>query len=106
MKSGWACLVWFVSMAAAVSAAEPTHVAPPTGLSGDWVLTTVTFGNERSERLQLRQEKGQLSGSIYRRGKNVPLTGKVEGGSIEFELKDGDHGKAVYTGNLSGGGLS
>jgi amidase len=106
MKSGWVCLVWVISVAGAVAAAELTPVTAPGGLSGDWVLTTVTFGNERSERLQLRQEKGKLSGSIYRRGKNVPLTGKVEVGNIQFELKEGDRGKAVYTGNVSGDGLS
>src|SRR5258708_37789984 len=104
MKSGWACLVWFVSMAAAVSAAEPTPVAPPTGLSGDWVLTTVTFGYERTERLQLRQEKGNLSGSIYRRGENVPVTGKLEGGGLRLEPEGGDGGKAVCTGRHSGAG--
>ena len=51
----------------------------PDDLSGEWVLTIVTFGNERSERLLLRSEKGRIAGSVYRRGKNVPLTGKAEG---------------------------
>jgi hypothetical protein len=92
-----------VSMAGAVAAAEPTPSAASAGLSGDWVLTTVTFGNERSERLQLRQEKGKLSGSIYRRGKNVPLTGKIEGGNIQFELKEGDGGKVAVSGAGSWG---
>jgi acetamidase/formamidase len=95
-----------VSMAGAVAAAQASPAPGPAGLSGDWILTTATFGYERSERLQLRQEKGKLSGSIYRRGKNLPLTGKSEGESVEFELKDNDGSRVVYTGARSADGLS
>ena len=48
--------------------------------------------------------EGKLSGSIYRRGKNVPLTGKVEGGDDPVRgerQQDGRH-KAVYAGSLCG----
>lgn len=80
--------------------------AAPIDLSGEWVLTTITFGNERSERLQIRAEKGKLAGSVYRRGKNVPLTGKSEGESVQFEFKDGDGSRVVFSGTLSNGALS
>ena len=43
MKSGWVPLVWMVSMAGTVVAAEPPPAQTPSGLSGDWVLTTVTY---------------------------------------------------------------
>ena len=105
MKSGWVCLLWMVSLAGPVTAAAPSPAAV-SGLSGEWVLTTVTFGYERGERLQLRDDKGKLSGSIYRRGKLVPLTGKIEGETIQFELKDSDGSKVVYTGSLANAGLS
>jgi acetamidase/formamidase len=93
-----------VSMVRPVTAAQPA--AAPPGLSGEWVLTTITFGNERHERLKIRDEKGKLSGSIYRRGKNAPLTGKVDGENVQFEMKDSDGSKVVYAGKIAGEGLS
>jgi acetamidase/formamidase len=80
--------------------------ALPIDLSGEWMLTTTTFGNERSERLHLRLEKGKLAGSVYRRGKNLPLTGKSEGESVQFEFKDSDGSRVAFSGTLSNGTLS
>ena len=80
--------------------------AAPIDLSGEWVLTTITFGNERSERLRLRTEKRKLAGSVYRRGKELPLTGNAEGESVQFEFKDGDGSRVVFSGTLLNGALS
>src|SRR6476659_605076 len=79
---------------------------PSDGVTGEWILTTVTFGNERSERLHLRSEKEKLSGSVYRRGKSLPLAGKVEGDRVSFEIKGSDGSRAIYSGTVSSGGLS
>ena len=94
-------------LAAVLGAATAAAQAPaPASLTGDWILTTVAFGNERSERLSLRQEKGKLTGSVYRRGKPVSFTGKVEGDSVEFAIPASDGGKGTYTGKISAGALA
>ena len=49
---------------------------------------------------------GKLAGSVHRRGKDVPLTGKTEGESIQFEFKDGDGSRVVFSGTFSNGALS
>ena len=90
----------------AVAAIATAQASAPASLTGEWILTTTVFGNERSERLHLRQEKGKLTGSVYRRGKQVPLTGKVEGENVEFVVPASDGGKGTYTGKISGGALS
>ena len=77
----------------------------PASLSGEWILTTVVFGNERSERLNLQVEKGKVTGSVYRRRKRVPLAGKIEGGEIRFVLQEGES-KSSYTGRVVEGGLA
>jgi len=91
-------------LAASVAAGRQTSSAP-SSLSGEWVLTTVVFGNERSERLSLRVEKGKLTGSVYRRGKNIPLAGKVEGDSVQFGFQEGES-KVAYAGRVAEGGIA
>ncbi len=89
---------------ASIAAGQETPRMPAT-LSGEWVLTTVTFGHERSERMNLQVEKGKVTGSVYRRGKRVPLAGKIEGADIQFGMQEGES-KASYTGRLVEGELS
>jgi len=90
-------------LAPSLAAAE--QVPPASGLSGEWILTTVVFGNERSDRLILQVEKGKATGSVYRRGKRIPLAGKVEGENVQFAFQEGD-GKVSYTGRVAEGVLS
>ena len=99
-----AVIVAAVMVAAAPGAAQAP--APAANLTGDWILTTVVFGHERSERLRLKSEKGKLSGSVYRRAKEVALTGRVEGDNVEFVVPAGDGGRATYTGKIAEGVLS
>jgi amidase len=77
----------------------------PASLSGEWVLTTVYFGNERGERMNLQVEKGKVTGWVYRRGKRVPLAGKVEGADIQFSYQE-EGSKASYAGRIAEGELS
>lgn len=44
-----------------IAAGQETSRAPAS-LSGEWVLTTVVFGNERSERMNFQVEKGKVTG--------------------------------------------
>ena len=84
---------------AGIAAGQETSRAP-SSLSGEWILTTVVFGNERSERMNLQVEKKKVTGSVYRRGKRIPLTGRIEGDEIQFETQEGKT-KASYTGRIA-----
>ena len=70
-----------------------------------WVLTTVVFGNERSERMDLKVEKGKVTGSVYHRRKRVPLAGKIEGAEIQFVIQQ-EETRSSYAGRIIEGGLS
>jgi amidase len=87
-----------------IAAGQETSRAPAS-LSGEWVLTTVVFGNERGERMNLQVEKGKVTGWVYRRRKRIPLAGKTEGANIQFGIQDGD-GKSSYTGRFVEGEIS
>jgi len=97
-----ALAIW--TAAAAGSALQAP--APASSVTGDWILTLVVFGNERSERLSLKTEKAKLSGSVYRRGKPVTFTGKIDGDNVEFVIPGPDGSKQTYTGKIAGGTLS
>ncbi len=98
------CLVLICFLVPAARAQKP----PETGsasVSGEWVLTTELFGNPLHERLNLRVEKGKISGSVYR-GKSVPVSGKIDGDRVQFEYKDQDGSVSSYEGRLENGSLS
>ena len=75
------------------------------GLSGDWVLTTVIYGQNLGERLILKLEKDHLSGSIYRDSK-IPLEGTLQGREIHFSFKESDGTRDDYQGRFEGDVLS
>ncbi len=80
--------------------------AGAASLTGEWELTTTIFGVPLGERLNLKVEKGTLTGSIWHRGKSIPVTGRVDGDSIRFEYKDTDGARNAYVGHLEGAALS
>src|SRR5580765_6553809 len=107
MKSRGLCVALMLCVAVASANARQTAVASPQpGLTGEWILTISIFGNESSERLQFKTEKGKLSGSVRRRRKEVVFPVKVEGDTVEFIIPGPDGGKQSYTGKVSGGALS
>ncbi len=90
---------------AAVVLAEPTPASAPADLSGEWVLTTMVFGEALSERLVLHAEKGTLTGTVSHGG-NTPVTGTIDGDRVRFEYKDSDGSTNLYDGRLQDGKLS
>jgi acetamidase/formamidase len=107
MKSRGLCLALMLCVAAAAASARQTASASPQpGLAGEWILTIAIFGNETSERLQFKTEKGKLSGSVRRRRKEVVFPVKAEGDTVEFVIPGPDGGKQAFTGKISGGVLS
>lgn len=85
---------------------ESSRAAPAGELSGEWQLTTVTFGVERHERLMLKLANGTISGSIYRRGQSVPISGQLEGSNLRWEIEQGDGGKSLFAGRVDGDRLT
>lgn len=75
----------------------------PSGplLSGEWHLTTVVWGNELHERMNLHVEKGKVSGWIYQHGKRAPIAGTADANGVRWEAPDGT-GKEVYSGQIEG----
>jgi len=105
MRSRRGFLRVVLSVLAAAAGASGQTIPASAGLSGEWALTTVIFGNERSERMNLRVEKGKVTGSVYRHGKRIPLAGKIQGDDIQFGLQEGES-KASYTGRIAGGEIA
>src|SRR5262249_15242312 len=84
----------FLLRALALGAAAP---APAADVSGEWLLTTVWFGEPVAERLTLKVEKGKLAGSV-RHGGDTPVTGRIDGDRVRFEWKEKDGQIFVYEG--------
>jgi hypothetical protein len=72
----------------------------PSDLSGDWVLTTVVFGENIGERLQLKVEKDQLSGTLLR-DEAVSLKEAVHGQELKFSFKESGGDQSEYKGRIS-----
>jgi amidase len=70
-------------------------------LTGEWVLTTVIYGQNLGERLTLRAETDRLSGSIHRDG-SVTLEGSVKDRTIQFHFKESDGTQNDYEGRAEG----
>ena len=98
----WVCCGLLLG-AATVRAQAPAGAATPTG---EWELTTTIFGVPLGERLNLKVEKGTLSGSIRRRGKSIPVSGRVDGDAVRFEYTEADGTKHAYVGRIQDGALT
>ena len=86
-------------LAAGAFAQSPPAASDPN--ADEWHLTTTVYGNELHERMNLKIEKGKVSGWILERGKRTPLSGTSDAGGVRFETRDGE-GRTVYTGRLEG----
>lgn len=69
--------------------------------SGEWVLTTVVFGQTLGERLKLKLEKDQVAGSLHR-DEDVALKGTLKGQELRFIFKESGGGQSEYTGRVTG----
>jgi hypothetical protein len=76
---------WFALISALL--APRSTAQGQTDPSGDWVLTTVVFGENLGERLQLKAEKDQLSGTLLR-DEGVALKGTFKGQGLTFSFKE------------------
>jgi hypothetical protein len=76
-----------------------------TGPSGEWTLTTTILGYNLGERLNLKLDKDQLSGSINR-GEKVLLQGTLSGQDVRFNLKESGGTQNEYVGRLVGDTMS
>jgi acetamidase/formamidase len=74
---------------------------PETDPSGEWVIITVVFGENLGERLQLKVEKDQLSGTLFR-DEGAALKGTVKGQELKFSFKESGGDQSEYTGHVSG----
>jgi amidase len=79
----------------------PTVVAAQTPIAGDWLLTQDIFGNPLHQRMALKLDGSQLSGTIGPR----PLDGTLMGNTIRFSLRS-DETDDEFTGNVSADGMS
>lgn len=80
--------------------------APGASLTGEWELTTLFFGVPLAERLNLKVEKGKLTGSVRHRGKSLPVSGRVDGEAVSFEYKGDDGSRNLYEGRIQGAELT
>src|SRR5262245_5058086 len=93
-----ALATWIGAAAASAGLQAP---ASPQNLTGEWMMTIVIFGNERSERLYFKTEKGKVSGSVRRRGKEIAFPVKAEGDTVEFVIPASDGSKQTFTGKMA-----
>jgi acetamidase/formamidase len=92
-----------LATAALLGQAPPGGAANPTG---EWELTTLFFGVPLSERLTLRVDKGKVTGTLRHRGKNLPVTGRLDGETLVFEYAGDDGSRNLYEGRTQGAELS
>jgi amidase len=73
--------------------------------NGEWVLTTVVFGQNLGERLKLKLEKDQVAGSLHRE-EDVALKGTFKGQELKFNFKESGGDQSEYTGLLNGDAMA
>ncbi|HEY6147735.1 MAG TPA: hypothetical protein VIZ69_08545, partial [Thermoanaerobaculia bacterium] len=109
MKSPFALSLLASLIAAGVGGeVRPTPTpapVPSTSPADEWQLTTSVQGIPLHQRMNLRIDKGKVSGWIFAGGKRVPLSGTSDGSGLRFETKNGDE-KSAYTGRLEKDGLA
>ena len=93
------------ALAVAASCGLSAGAQSPPDVTGEWMLTTVILGHNLSERLNLKLEKDQLSGTIFR-GEKVSLQGTLTGQDVRFKLKESDGSQSEYSGQLRGDAMS
>lgn len=74
----------------------PSSAVAGPDLTGEWELTSMILGVPLGERLNLRVEKGKLTGSVRHQGKNVPIQGETDGHAVTFEYKGPDGSRNVW----------
>ena len=89
-------------LATAGAQAENALQSAPSDLSGEWELTTLRLSRSLSELLNLKVDKGKITGTTSGR----TVSGKVEGDRVQFEYRDQDGTNNVYEGRLQDGKLS
>ena len=73
--------------------------------NGEWILISTILEHNLGERLNLKMDRDQLSGYVYR-GEKVSLQGTLRGQDIRFSLKDSNGTQSEYTGRLEGDTMS
>src|SRR5262249_42088448 len=76
-----------------------------TSPNGEWILVSTILEHNLGERLNLKIEKGQLSGYVYR-GEKVALQGTLSGQDIRFSFKESSEAQSEYAGRLEGDTMS
>jgi amidase len=69
-------------------------------LSGDWLLITDAYGEKLSERLSLKLEKDQLSGTIFR-DEGASVKGTLKGQELQFSFKESGGDQNEYKGRIT-----
>ena len=95
------CSLFLNSSLSAQGANERTESNP----SGDWILITNVYGESLSERLSLKLEKSELSGTLFR-DEGAALKGSLKGQEILFSFKESGGDQSEYKGRITGGALA
>ncbi len=82
-----------------------TFAQSTNDLSGEWVLTTNVYGESLSERLSLKLDKGELSGTLFR-DEGTALKGTLKGQEILFSFKESGGDRSEYKGRITGDALA
>jgi amidase len=94
-----------VLLSVSISILAQPNSAKDRSLSGEWQLTTTSFGIASTERLLLAVSGKQITGSFDQEGERISLNGTDDDRSIRFEFKVGNQ-QNVYLGMVSGGTVS
>jgi amidase len=95
------CAIFCLRLSAQAKPQSPTA----DSVTGEWQLTTVEMGIAYTERLQLVSASEEISGRIYRGGKDAQVKGTLNGGKVHLEFQDGTE-KDFYDGNLTDAGIA
>ena len=74
---------------------------PQNDLSGDWLLTTNVYGEKQGERLTLKLDKDQLTGTIFR-DEGAAVKGTFKGEDLHFSFKESGGDLNEYKGRITG----
>lgn len=111
--------VVFVAAVASIAAAcsttpsQPTAPPPPaarvTDISGTWELNVESPMGSRASDAIFTQEGGTLGGKMVSPRGEVPLTGTIEGDTVNFGINVNVQGQSLqidYTGTVTGDTMS
>ena len=80
----------------------PTLARAQGSVSGDWMLTQDVYGNPLAQRLTLKIDGSNVSGTL---GQRAIAEGTMSDSAIRFALK-GDDTRDEFTGTIAGEGMS